>query len=83
MAKNSIDKSLFNDLKDTLAQVPETPTQKITAIGVKKTLLRDEEAPFTLWVPKKLMKQIKMKALNEDASIKEVIIAAIKKDILN
>lgn len=82
MAKTtSIDKSLFNGLKETLAQNPETPTQRVTAVGEKKKKVKVEEAPFTLWIPRELMRNIKLKALNTDSTIKEIILSAVKKSI--
>ena len=77
----SIDKSLFTGLKETLLQTPETPVQQVSVIKKTKEKSIVEEAPFTLWIPKDLMKKIKLKAVETDTTIKEIILEGVKKNI--
>ncbi len=68
-------KDMFQDLKkNVLSKKPSTPTQTVSK--VKESKLEDEE-PFTLWIPKKVMKQLKLKKIETEKSIKNQINEAI------
>ena len=77
MAKKDIFKALK---KDVLTSTPKTPTQKVSPI--KKSKLEGEE-PFTLWIPKTLMKKLKLKALENETSLKKLIVDAIEVSLKN
>lgn len=63
---------------DKLKQVnqKEIPKQKIVPI---KELKRDNERTYTLWLDKNLLKTLKLKAVEEDSNVKNLIEEAIKK----
>lgn len=69
-------KNLFNNLKSKIEQPLETPTQKV--VTSKKSML-DDEAPFTLHLPKNRLKMLRIKAAEEETSIKDLINSAIAK----
>ena len=69
-------KNLFDNLKSSIDEPTETPTQTIT--HVKKSSLSDE-SPFTLHMPNKRLKALKVKAVQDEVSIKELINDAIFK----
>jgi hypothetical protein len=71
----------FNELKSLVnSKEPSVPTQLVTPLKSKvgrKRLLNEEDEPFTFWTTSERMKKIKMKALLDDTSIKELINKAI------
>lgn len=69
-------KNLFDNLKSSIDEPMETPTQTISR--VKKSSLSDE-SPFTLHMPNKRLKALKVKAVEEEVSIKELINDAVFK----
>lgn len=76
----SSDKSLFDNLKGTLSESPVTPIQQVAPIarmGAKANNKKVEEAPFTLYMPTTLLRNLKVKAATEGGSIKELINNAI------
>ena len=71
--KNSV-KNLFNNLKSSIAEPIETPTQAVAP--VKQVIVKDE-TPFTLHFPTKRLKMLKVKAAEDEVSIKELVNKAI------
>ncbi len=71
------------DFRNLIKQVKKTPvvgvTQKITA--VKESI--ENEIQFSFYIDKKLLKQVKLKALNEGVSIKSIINTSINHYIEN
>lgn len=63
---------------DKLKQVPsqETPKQKIVPIKKNK---RDSESSYTLWLDKDLLKALKLKAIEEEDNVKNLVEKAVKK----
>lgn len=74
-SKKSV-KNLFNNLKSSIDESIETPTQTITR--VKKSSLSDE-SPFTLHIPNKRLKALKVKAVEDEVSVKDLINDAVFK----
>jgi len=69
-----MEKQNFNDLINKAKSSNQTKTvQKIVPIEIK-----EEEAQFSFYLNKKLLKKLKQQALNEDQSIKNVINKALE-----
>jgi predicted HicB family RNase H-like nuclease len=68
-------KTDFNNLINKAKASNSTKTiQKITPVSSKTT----DETQFSFYIEKELLKKLKLKALNEDESIKNTITRAIK-----
>lgn len=67
---------MANNPFDKLKQVKpnEVPKQKVVPIKRKK---RDSEQSYTLWLDKELLKQLKMKAIEQDTNVKNLVEEAI------
>lgn len=65
---------------DKLKQVTpkETPKQKIVPVKERK---RDSESSYTLWLDKNLLKALKLKAVEEDDNVKNIVERAIRQYI--
>lgn len=66
-------KGAFDKLKQVSSQ--ETPKQKI--LPVKKSK-RDSESSYTLWLDKDLLKALKLKAIEEEDNVKNLVEKAVK-----
>ncbi|SJN18682.1 hypothetical protein [Sphingobacterium sp. JB170] len=62
---------------DKLKQVTpkETPKQKIVPVKERK---RDNESSYTLWLDKDLLKALKLKAVEENDNVKNLVEQAIR-----
>ncbi len=62
---------------DKLKQIStkETPKQKVVPIKERK---RDNESSYTLWLDKELLKALKLKAVQEDDNVKNLVEKAIR-----
>jgi hypothetical protein len=62
---------------DKLKQIePSTaPIQKVVPVKENK---RDSESSYTMWLDKELLKQLKLKAVEEDDNVKNIIERAIR-----
>jgi predicted HicB family RNase H-like nuclease len=70
--------SKFNSFKDRFkASGDRKPFQEVKPIKSGKN--SEEPKQLMIWVSEKLMKQIKLKAVNEGTSIKDLVTAAIEK----
>lgn len=70
-----MDKQNFNDLiKKAKASNQPKVIQKIVPIPVKES----KEVQFSFYLDKNLLKRIKLKALNEEKSIKNIINEALE-----
>jgi hypothetical protein len=67
-------KGAFDKLKQVSSQ--ETPKQKIVPIKKNK---RDSESSYTLWLDKDLLKALKLKAIEEEDNVKNLVEKAVKK----
>jgi len=68
MASNAFDKLKQIKTKDI-------PTQKIVPIKDRK---RDMERSYTLWLDKELLKTLKIKAIEENRNVKNIVEEAIR-----
>lgn len=66
-------KGAFEKLKEVTPK--ESPTQKIVPIKKNK---RDSESSYTLWLNKDLLKALKLKAVEEDDNVKNIVEQAIR-----
>jgi hypothetical protein len=62
---------------DKLKQIePSTaPMQKVVPVKENK---RDSESSYTMWLDKELLKKLKLKAVEEDDNVKNIIERAIR-----
>lgn len=62
---------------DKLKQITlkETPKQKIVPTKERK---RDSESSYTLWLDKELLKALKLKAVEENNNVKNLVEQAIR-----
>lgn len=63
----------FDKLKQVIPK--ETPKQKIVPVKVRK---RDNESSYTLWLDKDLLKALKLKAIEDNDNVKNLVQQAIK-----
>ncbi|CAA7197444.1 hypothetical protein [Chryseobacterium potabilaquae] len=63
----------FDKLKQI--SIKETPKQKIVPIKERK---RDNESSYTLWLNKELLKSLKLKAVEENDNVKNIVEKAIR-----
>lgn len=63
----------FDKLKDVAPK--ETPKQKIVPIKQSK---RDNESSYTLWLDKDLLKALKLKAIEKEDNVKNLVEEAIR-----
>ncbi len=76
--------SNMNDYKDKLGVLagklkqerPQTPIQQVQP--VKAGAVKEKEIQFNNWLPKSLIKQVKRFALEQDRTIKDVLIESLK-----
>lgn len=70
-----MEKQNFNELINKAKSNNQKKTiQKIVPVTVKE----NEEVQFSFYIEKELLKKIKMRALNNESSIKTIIINALK-----
>jgi hypothetical protein len=82
MAKtNTTFSDRFKDLKEKAATTQAaTPIQKVIAVPTKasnKKIDNDKEEPFTFWTTKDKMKKLKLRAIEEGTSVKDLINQAL------
>lgn len=66
-------KSAFDKLKDIKPK--EAPKQKVTPVKERK---RDNERSYTLWLDKELLRALKLKAVEKDDNVKNIVEEAIR-----
>jgi hypothetical protein len=66
-------KSAFDKLKDI--KLKEAPKQKVIPVKERK---RDNEKSYTLWLDKELLKALKLKAVEKDDNVKNIVEEAIR-----
>jgi protein tyrosine/serine phosphatase len=66
-------KGAFDKLKQVSPQ--ETPKQKV--VPVKKSR-RENESSYTLWLDKDLLKALKLKAIEEEDNVKNLVEKAVR-----
>ncbi|MEJ5148843.1 hypothetical protein [Sphingobacterium sp. MYb388] len=64
----------FDKLKEVKPN--EVPKQKVVPVKAKK---RDHEQSYTLWLDKELLKQLKLKAIEQNTNVKNLVEEAIIK----
>jgi len=74
-----MEKENINNLISQIKASGQSKTiQKVSPVKVKKT----EEVQFSFYLPKSLLKSVKQKALDDNKTIKEVIINALKTSLV-
>jgi len=63
----------FDKLKEVTPN--NVPRQKVVPVKTKK---RDSEQSYTLWLDKDLLKRLKLKAIEQDSNVKNLVEDAIK-----
>lgn len=56
-------------------QASTTPMQKVVPVKVRK---RDNETTYSMWLDKELLKKLKIKAVDEEDNVKNIIERAIR-----
>jgi predicted metal-dependent phosphotriesterase family hydrolase len=78
MAK-ATDTGYENNLKDFAGRVKadpvQLPIQKVTPI--QATTVAKEEQQLSVWIPKDMMRRLKIKGADTDKSLKEMVIEAL------
>lgn len=75
----------MNEYKDALGKFSERiksaetkkPLQQVNPVQ-KKTRNTDEEVQLMIWISKTLMKQVKLRVLEENSTIKDITTSALK-----
>jgi len=67
----------MSNVFDKLKQIPQKEVPLQTTEPVKKRQ-RDQEVSYTVWLKKELMKELKLKALEKEVSVKEIVEAAVR-----
>jgi hypothetical protein len=76
MAKNSAFSDKLQGFADRVKTEPvQLPVQKVTP--VQGTASPKEEQQLNVWIPKDLMKRLKVKGAETDQSLKEMVIEAL------
>lgn len=74
--------AVFENLKGILADEQiKAPIQKVTPVAPTKTAIvskKGVESPFTLYIPTKILKALKVKSANDGVSLKDLINNAIQ-----
>ncbi len=69
--------SKLGALADRLkTEVPSTPIQKVEPVK-ESFAVKEEEAQLNTWIPKSLLKRMKVHGLEHDSSLKEINIKAL------
>ncbi len=77
MAKNNAFTDKLQGFADRIKTEPvQLPMQKVTP--VEPTASPKEEQQLNVWIPKDLMKRLKVKGVETDQSLKEMVIEALK-----
>ena len=76
----SSDKILSGNVKENINVSQATSVQKEVPVVGTKGYKKAGEAPFTLYMPSTLLRNLKVKAATEGVSIKELIVNAIIKE---
>lgn len=76
MTKNTVFVDRLQGFADRVKTEPvQLPVQKVTPIVLAAS--PKEEQQLNVWVPKDLMKRLKVKGVETDQSLKEMVIEAI------
>ena len=71
-------KNKLGNLADKLKkEPPQTPIQEVHPIKMDRTD-KEEEAQLNTWIPKGLLKRMKSYGVDEDLSLKDINILALK-----
>jgi predicted HicB family RNase H-like nuclease len=79
MAKSAFENKLQGFAERVKTEPVQIPLQKVTPI--EQTPSPKEEQQLNVWIPKELMKRLKMKGAETDQSLKEMVIEALNKFI--
>lgn len=81
MAKSTNYASKLQGFADRVKTDPvQLPVQKVTPVAELSTT-RPEEQQLNVWIPKDLMKSLKVKGAETDQSLKEMVIEALTRFI--
>ncbi|WP_147322089.1 hypothetical protein [Mucilaginibacter conchicola] len=71
-------KDRLGNLADKLKrEAPQTPLQEVNPVK-EPDLLKEEEAQLNVWIPRSLLKQMKVHGLENDLSLKDISIRALQ-----
>lgn len=70
-------KGFADKVKTEKVEIPMQKVVPVTASKKRETLDRENSKPFNVWFPNETIKALKVKAANEDCSVKEIINKAI------
>jgi len=71
-------KNKLGDLADKLKkQVPKTPLQEVRPVKFIEAA-KEEEAQLNTWIPKGLLKRVKSYGVEQDLSLKDINIMALR-----
>jgi hypothetical protein len=72
-------KNKLGSLADKLKKAPaQTPIQEVHPVKTDALKNKEEEAQLNTWIPKGLLKRMKSYGIDEDLSLKDINILAIK-----
>lgn len=78
MAKNTAFEDKLQGFADRIKTDPvQLPVQKVTP--VEQASSPKEEQQLNVWIPKELMKRLKVKGAETDKNLKEMVIEAIER----
>lgn len=76
MAKNAAFADKLQGFADRVKTEPvQVPLQKVTPI--ESPTNHREEQQLNVWIPKELMKKLKVKGIETDCSLKEMVVKAL------
>ncbi len=70
-------KGFANKVKTEKVEIPMQKVVPVKAASKRVTLDRENSKPFNVWLTNDIIKALKVKAANEDCSVKEIINKAI------
>ena len=81
MAKNTAFSDKLQGFADRVKTEPvQLPIQIVTP--TQATISSKEEQQLNVWIPKDLMKRLKVKGVETDQSLKEMVVEAIRQYII-
>lgn len=79
MAKNNSFTDRLQDFADRVKTEPvQLPVQKVTPVQATAASPREEQQ-LNVWIPKDLMKRLKVKGAEADKSLKEMVTEALER----
>jgi hypothetical protein len=76
-------KDKLNSFASRLKTEPALGTMQEVRPKTIKTIPKEVETQLNIWIPKSLMKTLKKNSIEKDVTIKDSVIEAIKKHLIN